>query len=50
MPKTTKPELQPQPAQMPSPRMETEKPKSQKRLWLLTGVLVLALIMIGATA
>jgi hypothetical protein len=49
MPKTTKPELQPQPPQMLSPRMETKKPKSHKRLWLLTGVLVLALIMIGAT-
>jgi hypothetical protein len=50
MPKTTQPELQPQPPQMPSPRMETKKPKSQKRLWLLTGVLVLALIMIGTAA
>ena len=45
MPKTTQPELQPQPPQMPSARMETTKPKSQKRLWLLTGVLVLALIV-----
>ena len=50
MPKTTQPELQPQPPQMASPRMETKKPKSQKRLWLLTGVLVLALIMIGTAA
>jgi hypothetical protein len=48
--KRTKPELQLQPSQMPSPRMETQKPQSQKRLWLLTGVLVLALIVIGVAA
>ncbi len=46
----TKPELQPQPPQMPSPRMETKKPKSYKRLWLLTGVMVLVLIVIVAAA
>ena len=44
MPKTTKqrtpPELHPQPPQRPSPRMETKKPTSPTRLWLLTGVLV----------
>ena len=54
MPKTTKqrtpPELHPQPPQRPSPRMETKKPKSQKRLWLLTGVLVLGLIVIVVAA
>ncbi len=50
MPKTTKHELQPQPLQMPSPRMETKKPKSHKRLWLLTGVLALVLVMIVVAA
>ena len=49
MPKTTKqrtpPELHPQPPQRPSPRMETKKPTSPTRLWLLTGVLVLVLIV-----
>ncbi len=49
MPKTSKqltqPELQPQPPQMPSGRMETQKPKSHNRLWLLTGVMVLLLIV-----
>jgi hypothetical protein len=30
--------------------METKKPKSPKRLWLVTGVLVLLLIVIGAVA
>jgi Tfp pilus assembly protein PilN len=54
MPKTTQqrtqPELQPQPPQLPSTRMETKKPKSPQRLWLLTGVLVLVLIVIVAAA
>ncbi len=54
MPKTTKQrtqsELHPQPPQMPSSRMETQKPTSPKRLWLLTGVLVLVLIVIVAAA
>ena len=54
MPKTskqlTRPEMHPQPPQMPSPRMETKKPKSHKRLWLLTGILVLVLIMMAAAA
>ena len=49
MPKTTKqrtpPEFHPQPPQRPSPRMETKKPTSPTRLWLLTGVLVLVLIV-----
>jgi len=30
--------------------METKKPKSHKRLWLLTGVMVLALIVIVVAA
>ena len=46
----TQPDLQPQPPHMPSVRMETKKPKSQKRLWLLTGVLVLLLIVSVAAA
>ena len=46
----TQPELQPQPPHMPSARMETKKPKSPQRLWLLTGVLVLLLIVIVAAA
>src|SRR6266487_6654010 len=54
MPKTSKqltqPELQPQPPQMPSARMEIKKPKAPKRLWLLSGVLVLVLIVIIAAA
>jgi flagellar basal body-associated protein FliL len=51
MPKTTKPELQPQPSQMPSQQMDTKKPKSHKRLWLSTGVImVLVLIMIFVVA
>jgi flagellar basal body-associated protein FliL len=54
MPKTsqqrTQSELHPQPSQMPSPQMETKKPKSYKRLWLLTGVLVLVLIVSVAAA
>ena len=41
----TQPELHPQTPQTLSGRMETTKPKSQKRLWLLTGVLVLLLIV-----
>jgi hypothetical protein len=49
MPKTSKQlaklELQPQPHQMPSLLVETQKPTSHKRLWLLTGVIVLVLIM-----
>ncbi len=54
MPKTSKhltqSELHPQPSQIPSPLMENKKPQLQKRLWLLTGVLVLAFIVIGAAA
>jgi len=54
MPKTTKqltqPELPPQLPKMPSARMAIKKPQSQKRLWLLTGVLVLVLIVIVAAA
>ena len=54
MPKTskqlTRPELQPQPPQMPSARMESKKPKSPQHLWLVTGVLVLVLIVIVAAA
>jgi hypothetical protein len=54
MPKTpkqlTQPELPLQLPQMPSQRMETKKPQSPKRLWLLTGVLVLMLIVIVAVA
>ncbi len=46
----TTPELQPQPPQAPSPRMETQKLKSHNRLWLLTGVLVLVLIVIVVAA
>ena len=46
----TQPELQPQPPHMPSARMETKKPKSHKRLWLLAGVLVLLLLVIVAAA
>jgi Tfp pilus assembly protein PilN len=46
----TQPELQPQPPQLPSARMETKKPKAQKCLWLLTGVLVLLLIVMVAAA
>jgi Tfp pilus assembly protein PilN len=46
----TQPELQPQPPQMPSARMEAKKPKSPQRLWLLTGVLVLLLIVMVAAA
>ncbi len=46
----TQPDLQPQPPHMPSARMETKKPKSPQRLWLLTGVLVLLLIVIVAAA
>ena len=42
----TQPELQPQPSQMPSARMETKKSKLPQRLWLVTGVLVLALMVI----
>jgi hypothetical protein len=42
----TQPELPPQLSQMPSPRMEIKKPKSQKRLWLLTGILVMVFIVI----
>src|SRR5690348_15624270 len=42
---STKPELHRQPRQVPSPPMETQQPKSQKRLWLLTGILVLVLIV-----
>src|SRR5690349_19913063 len=38
-------ELHRQPPQMPSPLMETHKPKSPTPLWLLTGVLVLVLIV-----
>jgi hypothetical protein len=49
MPKTpqqrTQSVLQPQPLQMPSARMETKKPKSPNRLWLLISVLVLLLIV-----
>ena len=48
MPKTsqqrTQPELQPQPPQMPSSRMETKKTTLHIRFWLLTGILVLVLI------
>ena len=54
MPETTKqltqPEFQPQPPQIPAPRMETKKPKTHKRLWLLIGVLVLVLILISVAA
>jgi hypothetical protein len=54
MPKTSKqlfqPEFQPQPSQMPSPQMGSKKPTSAQRLWLLTGVLVLALVMIVVAA
>jgi hypothetical protein len=54
MPKTsqqlTQLELQPQPPQLPSARMETKKPKSPQRLWLLAGVLVLLLIVIVVAA
>ena len=40
----TQPESQPQPPQMPSPHMETKKPKLHIGFWLLTGILVLVLI------
>ena len=50
MPKLTEPELKSQPRQMPSQRMETKKPKSHKRLWLLTGVMVLVLIIVVVAA
>jgi len=51
MPKTMKQlatsELQTQSPQITSPRIEIKKLLSYTHLWLLTGVLVLALIMIG---
>ena len=54
MPETTKqrtqPEVQPQPPHMPSTRMETRKPKSPQRLWLVTGVLILLLIVLVAAS
>ena len=43
-------ELHPQSPQMPSPRLEIKKPQSLTRLWLLTGILVLALIVVGVAA
>src|SRR6516162_8414451 len=42
----TQTELPPQLSQMPSPQVATKKPKSRKRLWLLTGVLVLVFAVI----
>ena len=44
MPKTSQQRTQPQPPQMPSPRMETKKPTLHISFWLLTGILVLVLI------
>jgi hypothetical protein len=35
---------------MPTPQMAPKKPKSRKRLWLIIGVVVLVLIVIGAVA
>ena len=46
----TQSDLQPQSSQLPSARIETKKPKAHKRLWLVTGVLVLLLLVIAAAA
>lgn len=48
--KLTKPEVQPKSLLMPSPQMETKKPQLHTRIWLVTDVLVLALIVIGVAA
>jgi hypothetical protein len=38
------------PPQMPPPQMAPQKPKSRRRLWLIIGVVVIVLIVIGSIA
>jgi hypothetical protein len=38
------------PPQMPPPQMAPQRPKSRKRLWLIIGVVVIVLIVIGSIA